>query len=532
MAMDVLFRADASVDIGTGHVMRCLTLADALRAAGASVRFVCRDLPGGLAHRIEARGFAVTLLATPASPSPASPSPVPPPAHAAWLPVTQETDAAQTLASGPVPDWIVVDHYALDARWETAVAGPKTGLETGLMAAPRPRVMAIDDLVDRPHAVTLLMDQTLGRAADAYGVLAPGARVLAGTRYALLRPEFAAARAASLAHTRHPVRNILVSLGGADARNVTGRILSVLDEVFAQTGVRVTVVMGGAAPHLDTVAAQAAALRIAAEVVVDVDDMADRMARADFSIGAAGGTTWERCCLGLPGLVVVLADNQSDIADAVAAAGAARNVGSAFAPGFADALRDALNPLSGSATTLATMSAAAAALCDGRGALRVLRHLLAATPDLRPARADDSRAVWDWRRAGDGDRYYRSGAATPFADHDAWWTGALTSERALLIAEYHGTSIGHLRLDPGPDGTTVSIVMAPAARGRGLARAVLEAGLRHAADSGVRRIRAEVHTGNTASVRLFEKAGFVSVASDGPFTQYLRDDPPVTETAT
>ncbi|WP_299567806.1 UDP-2,4-diacetamido-2,4,6-trideoxy-beta-L-altropyranose hydrolase [uncultured Sulfitobacter sp.] len=365
MALDVLFRADSSVDIGTGHVMRCLTLADTLRAAGARPRFVCRDLPGHSGVRIAARGHSVTLLPAPAAGTPAAAAP---PDHAGWLAVSQDTDAAQTRDSGTAPDWIVVDHYALDARWERAAAAPGT------------RILATDDLMDRPHAVDLLLDQTLGRRASDYAALAPGARVLAGSDYALLRPEFAARRAESLARTRHPVRDILVSLGGIDGTDATGRVLSVLARTVAGRDMCVTVVMGSAAPHLARIRAQAAAMPVATRVVVDVDDMARRMVRSDISIGAAGSTSWERCCLGLPGVIAVLADNQRAIAAALAEAGAAGNAGPVSA-GFEDRLDAVLQDLLSRPRRLAEMGRAAGQVTDGTGACRVADIMMeSATP--------------------------------------------------------------------------------------------------------------------------------------------------------
>lgn len=360
MPLDVLFRADASVDIGIGHVMRCLTLADALRDAGARPRFVCRDLPGHLAQRIADHRHPVTLLPV----SEGTTRPASPPPHAAWLPVSQAEDAAQTRATGPDPDWIVVDHYALDERWERAAAGQDT------------QVMVIDDLVDRPHAADLLLDQTLNRTAAEYAALAPNARVLSGAQYALLRPEFAATRHQSLGRNRYPPRNYLVSLGGIDSANATERVLTAMSTIDLPADAFVSVIMGSAAPHLEAVKARAATLPFKAEVVVDVDDMADRMAQTDFSIGAAGSTTWERCCLGVPSLVVVLADNQQNIADMIDACGAAQNIGALSNPKFQERLVQALQRCLKQPDVFAQMAKSAAQVTDGTGARKVVENLM------------------------------------------------------------------------------------------------------------------------------------------------------------
>jgi UDP-2,4-diacetamido-2,4,6-trideoxy-beta-L-altropyranose hydrolase len=177
--------------------------------------------------------------------------------------------------------------------------------------------MVIDDLANRPHECALLLDQNLGRVASDYdGLLPGGCQRLIGPRYALLRPEFAKLREQSLKRRRHPeLQRILISLGGVDRTNVTGRVLEALSESSLPTSTELDIIMGAAAPYLDEVRQQAARLPFRATVSVNVRDMAQRMCLADFSIGAAGSTSWERCCLGLPTIVVVLADNQKQSAE-------------------------------------------------------------------------------------------------------------------------------------------------------------------------------------------------------------------------
>jgi UDP-2,4-diacetamido-2,4,6-trideoxy-beta-L-altropyranose hydrolase len=470
-------------------------------------------MPRQLEGRITKAGHGLTYL-EPAGPAAATPEANRPP-HAAWLPVSQHEDATQTRAAltaegATGPDWLVVDHYALDARWERAIAGPET------------RIMAIDDLADRPHAARLLLDQTLGRVASDYAGLAPDAEVLAGTRYALLRPEFAALRAASLARRRRITRpnRILISMGGLDAGGLTARILEALVE---RPDLYVTAVMGGEAPSLEAVRAHISARGEMGTLLVDTPDMAEAMAEADLAIGASGTTSWERCVLGLPTLVVVLAENQIASAQALATAGAIAVLPEPISvPDWKKALLDQLSRLA-DPERLAITSQAAAAACDGRGTDRVVRQILASTPDLRSAAPGDSRAIWEWRHADGADRFYPAGA-TPFPAHNAWFTKALEDpNRTLLVAECNGALAGHLRLDHDGDGTTVSIVMAPAQRGRGLGRAVLEAGLRRASSGAVRAL---VHVENTASMRLFAKAGFRRAGKAESFVTYIRDAEP------
>jgi UDP-2,4-diacetamido-2,4,6-trideoxy-beta-L-altropyranose hydrolase len=302
--VNVVFRADASLEIGTGHVMRCLTLADALSAQGAECHFICREHPGHLIEHIRAKGLAVHAL--PCSPDGRNMDDDAPLAHANWLGATQREDAEACAAilRDVHADWLVVDHYALDVRWEEA------------LAPHHRKLMVIDDLADRPHRCDLLLDQTFGRRADDYRPWVPaGCTLLCGSRYALLRPEFAALRSYSLARRESPrLQRLLVTMGGVDKDNATGRVLEALESCALPDDCRITVVMGATAPWLAEVRRQAAQLRWPTEVRVGVSDMARLMADSDLAIGAAGATSWERCCLGLPTVMIVLAENQKTAA--------------------------------------------------------------------------------------------------------------------------------------------------------------------------------------------------------------------------
>jgi UDP-2,4-diacetamido-2,4,6-trideoxy-beta-L-altropyranose hydrolase len=356
----VVLRTDASLQIGTGHVMRCLTLASALREQGAICRFVTRGHTGHLAERVRANGFDVALLAR-AVPTEARSATT---AHDAWLAAAWAQDAEQTIAAlgAESVDWLVVDHYGLERRWETA-----------LQRHTR-RLLVIDDLADRAHTCDLLLDHNLGRSASDYTSHARAAcGVLAGPRFALLRPQFGRARERGLRRRQQPaLRRLLVALGGVDAGDATGAVLDALQRCELPPDLTICVVMGAHAPALAGVREHAARMRCPTEVRVDVDDMAGLMADADLAIGAAGGSAWERCCVGLPTLLVVLAANQEAGARALQAEGAAILLGasSALAEVLPGAMRQCV-----SADRLAALSAAASQVADGAGAARVLDQM-------------------------------------------------------------------------------------------------------------------------------------------------------------
>lgn len=362
------FRVDSSLQIGSGHVMRCLVLAEQLRANGAECHFISRAHPGNLLDLIRQRGFSVTALPVELSSSPANTQVarerLKESTYAPWLGCDWQTDAekARAVLAKLQPDWLVVDHYALDQRWETAL---------------RPyyqKLMVIDDLADRPHQCNFLLDQNLGRQPQDYANLVPSqCKVLIGPQYALLRPEFSALRAYSLQRRQHPVlKQVLITMGGVDMSNATGQVLQALKGCTLSQNCRISVVMGLQAPWLQQVRDQAKEMPWPTEVLVDISDMAQRMAESDLAIGAAGSTSWERCCLGLPTLLVVLGDNQRLGAQALQDAQAV--IFSGDVNDIAVTLPLAINA-SASRHRLQTMSAATAAITDGRGVEKVLKAM-------------------------------------------------------------------------------------------------------------------------------------------------------------
>lgn len=355
------FRTDAALDIGAGHVMRCITLAQALSDRGAQCVFVCREHPGHLIEAIRAAGFDVTgLPVLERSGTDTSP-------YASWVGADTTVDANQSRAAFDAKgcDFVIADHYGLDAQWERVVS-------------PDGRIGIIDDLANRPHNCALLVDQTLDRAATSYaGLLPVDCIALCGSNFALLRPQFAKARARSLElRGRQAPHQILVSMGGIDRDNITGRVLDVLSALPEDLDFQTTVVLGATAPWRQAVTLQAATIGRDIEVVINVSDMAELLVQTDLAIGAAGSSAWERCCLGVPTVMAVTADNQTEISRAVAARGAALSAGSADATDFGDRLAGAIVQLLREPELRIGMSRAAAAVTDGLGAARVADALM------------------------------------------------------------------------------------------------------------------------------------------------------------
>jgi UDP-2,4-diacetamido-2,4,6-trideoxy-beta-L-altropyranose hydrolase len=507
----IAFRADASTEIGTGHVMRCLTLADALAERGVECHFLSRDLPGNLCEKIAARGHHLHRLAAPFGGAVADPEG---PTHAGWLGLGWRDDAADCapILATVAPDWLVMDHYALDARWQRVV------LPAGC------RLLVIDDLADRPHIPAVLLDQNLGREAADYEHLVPaGCTRLIGPRFALLRPEFAALRAHSLARRREgELRRLLISMGGVDRDNATGAILDALAGIEHFRGVDVRVILGGAAPWLVEVQKLAATMPFPCDVLVDRADMAELLAETDLAIGAAGSSTWERCCLGVPTLIMVLADNQAAIAKALEQEGLGVLLGPIGVEGWEKRLPEALDEARPS--VLGRMSRRAAACCDGSGVEVVCDLIVSGKVTVRRATLADAGAVWTWRYADGAEWHYRSATVTSLSDHIDWFARAIDNpSRHLFIAEMDGRAIGHVRVDVDAEAARtgwIGICMSPAERGKGLAPLALRAAMEATRKSGLNRFNAEVHEDNAPSRRLFRGLGFSPDGQDGSFVRY------------
>lgn len=338
--MKVVFRVDASVQMGSGHLMRCLTLAQELQQRGVQARFICGDHLGNLNDWLQGKGIAVTVLS-----------------NASGIDVG--TDAKQTISalSADRADWMVVDHYGLGIEWEQRI---------------RPfvkRILVIDDHTGRRHDCDALLDQNYaGEDGPRYGGLVPDdCRMLLGPSFALLRKEFGELR--QKVSRRQSLENVLVFFTGGDDQGETLKAMRGV-EIFGRLK-RVDVVVGRSNPHNDAIKSKCDEQDWGFHCQVDY--MPTLISKADLVIGAGGSSNWERCALGVPALVAILADNQAMIAQDLDSAGVAINLGWAHSltPGdYAQALQ-AIDM-----RRLSNMSDKALKVSDAAGAARVADALL------------------------------------------------------------------------------------------------------------------------------------------------------------
>ena len=358
-----VIRVDGAPFMGIGHIMRCLTLADTLVQAGWASVFVCREFENHYCDMITAKGFELRLLPAPRkSDDLLTTNESPPYAH--WLGVSWQTDCAQTLEALKdlkSIDLLIVDHYGIDWHWHEKMRGAAE------------RIFVIDDLADRPLDCDFLLDQTYGRMAAEYSALTPQAcRRLCGSEYTLLRDEFSDLRERAIKKARNKAQNIFISMGGGDPLDTTGIILRALESLDEKLSI--AIILSSKAPHLKKLKTQARASHHDIKIIPDCKDVAAQMLKADVAFGAGGTTSWERCCLGLPALIAVLADNQDLIAEKLAQAGAVINLGSVENIDESH-IRQAFIDLASDSAKLDTMARSAAAICDGQGKHRVLEAI-------------------------------------------------------------------------------------------------------------------------------------------------------------
>ena len=485
-----LFRVDAAPEIGGGHVVRCLSLATMLAGEGWRVAFASRPGTSETVPALAASGFPILNLGGR---------------------TCGEADLMRNHFEDKV-DWLIVDHYRLDREFEDAC---------------RPwvkRVVAIDDLANRPHAADLLIDFTPSRDKVDYKDLAPAeATLFLGPHYAILREGFRESRRAALCRRDAvPVNRMLINMGATDPTNATGLAL----KAVAESGLPldVDVILGSAAPQLDSVERTATEMAQKVTVYREVEDVAALMTSADIAIGAPGMSTWERCCLGLPSLNITTAANQASNATALEDMGAVRHLG----------MQSHLNPMeiAGALRELVEdtcerqrMARISAAVCDGLGARRIVMGF---SPEksrenrpiyLRPATFEDADDILEWQCHPDTRRFARNTNFPTRVDHERWMKEKLLDSNCLFnVIEYGNLPAGVLRLDEIAEAEVVSyeisILVAPDKKGLGIAQGAIRLARRLVPEA---RLFAFVFQENTASLALFRKVGFEETSFPNTF---------------
>ena len=360
-----VIRADGSKEIGFGHMMRCLALAEWASKSNISAVLVAASVPVALHPYLDTLQVKAISSGKGKCAQPYGPY-----VHSSWLTRPELVDAKITCdiiqveahLRGAAPEFVVVDHYGIAGPWERKIGE----------IAP---VIAVDDLADRIHECSLLIDQTLGRKRSEYEGLLDKGEALLGPEYALLRPEFFELKSGL---QRNPISElqslrILITLGGVDKYNSSKALLLLLDSIRDSVSFGVTLILGGGNSHVDELKSMIDELGFDVSILVNVSNMAQLMAEHDLCIGAAGSTSWERCAMALPTLNVVLAENQIVIAEQLKAHGVGINLGRVGEFNSDDLLSGLKGLLAG--TTYMDMVRQSIRVCDGEGCRRILDRI-------------------------------------------------------------------------------------------------------------------------------------------------------------
>ncbi len=482
--------------------MRCLTLAKALHARGAKCTFICREHEGHLIEKIRQEGFACVAIAKSTEIHGMDDTNGPVLAHANWLRASWQHDAQQTIQAlgAKRVDWLVVDHYALDKRWEES-----------LRSYAR-KIMVIDDLADRHHDCDLLLDQNLAANFETrYQHLLPGhCATLLGPQYALLQHEYAEL------HPRTPprtgqVKRILVFFGGANQQNLTGRTVSAFLKL-KRDDIKLDVVVSSNSPHAAEIQEQA---QSHANITVHdaLPTLAPLIMQADLAIGASGVTSWERCCLGLPSLVITLAENQKPIAAELNERGVVRWLGhydTVTDDELLDELQSAIND-----KDLENWSKVCMTVTDGYGVQSVASVLALNSETKLKARlaglADEALLLY-WAN----DPLVRANAFNTLAItpdiHKKWFYSRLRDPqncKIYIVEAEAGLPVGQVRFERVEKEWEMHYSLAASARGRNISQKLLSAAIDEFWSSFDRvKVFAQVKRQNKASQRALEGIKF------------------------
>jgi len=480
----LLIRADANTQMGTGHVMRCLALAEAWQEGGGNAVFLGRIDAPAIRRRLVSEGFEVRdAKARDGGPDDAT--------------------ATSALASEFGAEWVVVDGYHFGADYQRALKG------AGL------KVLFIDD---NGHAgdycADIVLNQNIHADESIYAKRAPGTRLLLGTKYVLLRKEFWPWREWKR-EIPDVARKVLVTMGGADPDNATLKVVKALGRVQVD-GIEAVVVAGASNPHYDILVEAATASPVEVRVERNVTDMPALMAWADVAVSAAGTTVYELARMGLPAILVSVAENQRPLAEGLEAVKAATYLGECGRVSPAGILAS-LGALLEATDRRRAVSARCAQLVDSRGARRVITSMLQARVSLRRATEHDARLLWEWANDPNVRRWAFHPDAIPWEEHARWFSMKLSDANCLIfIGMGPGQKpVGQVRLDISDGSADVDVSVAEGERGRGYGSAMIDLGVSDLfSQSDARMASAVVIDGNLASLRAFETAGFSRTGED------------------
>ncbi|HEY9691119.1 MAG TPA: UDP-2,4-diacetamido-2,4,6-trideoxy-beta-L-altropyranose hydrolase [Oculatellaceae cyanobacterium] len=480
--MKIIIRTDANIAIGTGHVMRCLALAQAWQDAKGQAIFVMQMVVPVLADKLQSEGMQIVYLP---------------------VELNRNEDAEETvkIARQYEAQWVVVDGYQFDAEYQRAIK------DAGL------HLLFVDDYghSDRYYA-DVVLNQNISADEGMYTKREEYTRLFLGTSYTLLRREFLQWRRWKRSHPSTATK-ILVTMGGSDPDNVTLKVIQGL-QLLQIEKLEVLVVVGGSNPHYEKLQTACENASISICLKRNVTNMPELMAWADIAITATGSTTWELAFMGVPSILIVLADNQEAIAQTLNTMNIAVNLGWHTHFTFIDLVKR-LSQLLPDLTARKAMSVSSQQLIDGEGSNRVLMPLKNQVLRLRAICEDDCHLLWEWANDPEVRKASFNSDFIPWKQHINWFTDKLNDPNyyIFIAIDQKNQLIGQVRFHIfNHQQAEVGISVAAAHRGYGyssiLIKTAVEKFYKH---TKIPTIHAYIKQHNYASIKAFEKANFQKI---------------------
>jgi len=473
----LIIRADASPEIGTGHVMRCLSLAEAWQDTGGEVFFVSACDAPALEVRLKNEGIQILHISQEAG-------------------ALGDADETARIAQKLGADWIIADGYHFGAEYQKAIK------DSGLS------LLFIDDYGHADHYYAdIVLNQNIYADMSFYSKYEPYTRFLLGTKYVLLRREFLKG-SGWYRDIPEIARKILVTLGGGDPDNVTLKVIEAVKTVDV-SGLEVIVVIGGANPHFDLIQETGKVLPNFT-LLKNADNMPELMAWADIAISAGGSTCWELLFMGVPSIVIPIAENQEPIAKELRSQNIAKVVEFKVLKNKRELFKLIFDFLQ-SYEMRSAFSKRMAQCIDGKGSSRIINAICCNKIKLRKVELSDCKIIWVWIN----DPLVRAVSFNPqpvsLERHKEWFSSALIDPNLVyyIAVNKNAKAIGQARFQIESKEAIISVLLDPEYRGMGLGSLLIyNATENFFIETGIEKINAFIKTGNEVSRKAFTKAGY------------------------
>ncbi|MGE5403937.1 MAG: UDP-2,4-diacetamido-2,4,6-trideoxy-beta-L-altropyranose hydrolase [Candidatus Saccharibacteria bacterium] len=477
--MRVVFRVDASPTIGSGHVMRCLALAQECKAQNMSCLFITSTNSPLLTKRLHQEGFEI--VETPFI-----------------YPDYRDLQTTQLILKDRPGSWLVADGYHFDRVYQEQLK--KSGC----------RLIVVDDNAELDHYYADVILNHNVHGTDLSYDCEPDTRLLLGNRYALLRQEYRCWQGWQR-DIPATARKILVTMGGADPQNTTSKVIEAVTSV--DQNFKIKVVIGSTNPHFKELQMMLDDIDNDVQMICNAQDMSELMAWADIAVSAGGVTAWEMAFMGLPNLIIVLAENQIGNVDKLTALGAARNLGW-HENLTAQTIADNLEEIICDQYMRDDMSHKGRMLIDGNGPARVLMKMMEEPIWLRKVRSDDCRIIWEWANEPIARKMSFISEPIPWENHCTWFHTRLNDPNCRMYVGIDESEhpAGLVRYEIDEDAATVGVSVDTGLRGKGIASNLLRISARYLFSANdINTINAFIKPENTGSLKAFTKAGYSHV---------------------